>query len=453
MRKRMAKTFIKLLFAALAPLLAACSNDYVNVIPEGSIALASLNMAQSNSINSPLLSQLSAALGNTDSGIDFAETVYAFETSDGSLGLVARVGDGDKLEQWFTQQSTKGYCTEPKERKGCKFAVVKGSFVAGFTSDALLVMGPTVATEQSQLQLKMSKMLKADDDRIRQSPLFQRLDSMAGPLNIVAQAQALPNKLTAPLTLGAPKGTSPSDVCVAASISASGDGVVGITGETFSFNPQIDKALKAAAAQYRPISTKYVNAMQANALLSMVCSVDGNTFIQQLRNNDTFRSLLIGLNTALDLDMMLKSIKGDMLMTIPYANDKKMSFQMVADAPDANWLSDVDYWKKSCPKGTTITDWNGHKSFHFASEDYNMYFGHKDNGQIFFGSDENLALSAGAPATKQLSNSVINTIKGKRLCLVIGVEGLAKAQPEAQSALNMLAPWLGNVKTIVYSVK
>lgn len=452
----MAPRLRTLALAVCATLLTACSTDYVNVIPPDSTAIAAIDMTSLAKRNPQALAALQSLLhvdDVDDCGINFGEKLYAFETADGSLGLVASVADEQDLRKWLAKLAETGGCSSLVERKDCQFCTLKTNFVLGFTSGALLIMGPSVGAQQAATRLAMAKLLKADGNDIRQAKMFERLEQEKGAVALVAQAQALPDKIAAPLTLGAPKGTSPADICVAASIEMGDSGIVDITGENFSFNADIDKALKTAAQQYRPISGKYIQAIPNGALMAVACGVDGEDYINQLRSNEALRTLLIGLNTVIDIDMMLKSVKGDMLITVPSATDGKMEFQMVADCGDSKWLQDVDYWKKSCPEGARIANWNGDSSFHLANADWNAYFGLAPSGQLFFGSNQQLALTAGQPAKSQLPSDVQRSLHGKRLCLVVGVAALAAANADAKTATDMAKPMLGDIKTIVYSIR
>lgn len=445
-----------LIMAVCTALLTACSTDYVNVIPTGSTAIAAIDMtslAKRNQQAGTALKSLLNVDDVKDCGLDLNEKLYAFETADGSLGLVASVSSERDLRNWLSKLAETGDCSSLVERKNCQFCTLHSNFVIGFTNDALLIMGPSVGAQQAKTQLTMAKLLKADGDNIRETKMFERLEQEQGSIALVAQAQALPDKIAAPLTLGAPKGTSPTDIYIAATIGIDGDGIVDITGENFSFNKDIDKALKTAAQQYRPISGKYIQAIPNGALMAIACGVDGEDYISQLRSNEALRTLLIGLNTVIDIDMMLKSVKGDMLITVPSATEGKMEFQMVADCGDKKWLQDVDYWKKSCPDGARIDNWHGDSSFHFANSEWNAYFGLTPSGQLFFGSNEQLALTAGQPANSQLPDDVRERLQGKRLCLVVALAALAQANADATTATVLAKTMLGDIKTIVYSIR
>lgn len=453
----MEKICFKLLALLIVATLTACSTDYVDVIPRSSVALASVDLSDMDMKEGAGLETLKSLLpvdDVKDCGLDLSEKIYAFEDGDGSLGLVAKVADSGDLDECIESMKQKGYCSDVTESKGCKFTVVHSLFVLGYTDDALLLMGPSIGAAQAELQRKMAKRLKADKDGgARETELFERLDNQQAAVALVAQAQALPEKVSSLLTLGAPEGTSPSDIYLSLAFDNAVDGTLYISGESFSFNKDVDKALKAAAAQYRPVSGKYLKAIPADAALSMICGVNGEDYIKQLRSNPALRSLLVGLNTALDIDKMLKSVGGDMLMTVRSIGGDKMDFLMIADSESRLWLDDVDYWKQSCPEGTKITDWKNAGTYHLSSDDWNVYFGLTTANQLFFGSDEPLALTAGKPASNPLPEAVTKKIEGTRLSLIVNIDAMVSAIDGTGMAESIVRSLLGDTKTMVFSIK
>ena len=204
-------------------LMAACSdNDYLNAIPSKSTALISVDMQTTDGDGKRvdkenILKSMLHVENVSDCGIDVAEKLYLFETVDGNLGLCAKVADEDNIINWLNQLSQKHICTELTERKGFHFAVLKDSWLVGFSSKALLVMGPVVADARADLQRQMVRFLNADEDAgVKSSRLFAQLDSIDSPIAMVAQVQALPEKFVAPFTLGAPKDADASQIVIAA---------------------------------------------------------------------------------------------------------------------------------------------------------------------------------------------------------------------------------------------
>lgn len=437
-------------------ILSSCSSDYRNAIPANSIALLSLDVKGiSEADNTGDKSIINSILQIEDigqSGIDLNERIYLFEDAEGMLGLVACVDNEKKVESWFEDLSQKNKCTKIKERKGYKFSVFNDSFVAGFSKSAIILMGPTIGSGQSKLQAKITKYLGTENDNsIVNTPMYERLDSIETPIAMIIRGQALPEKMLSLFSMGALSKAKPNDILMAASATVS-DGCLNIVGETFSFDNDIDLSIKSSLATYHPIEGKYIDCISLNNVLTILSGVNGENYLNLLRNNISFRTLLIGLNTALDIDMILKSIDGDILMAMPSAKGRNFDFQLLANVRDTDWLADVDYWKKTTPSGYEIRNKND-REFFYSGAGWNMYFGINKQNQLYISTTENLAQTAGLPSGERLSECVRNGIRGKRACVIVSLDALTKQIPQLQTAVDIFSSIFGNVNVVVYSMK
>ncbi|NPD92203.1 DUF4836 family protein [Xylanibacter muris] len=439
-------------------LVASCSDaDYMSVIPRDCMAVMRINVSDAVSKSGSGITNRPGMLKSffciddiKESGIDFTEPIYAFETSDGNIGVVAKVGSKGKLEDWLTVLHDNGKASEIKERKGFGFSIVNGSYMAGFSGSALLVMGPVASSSVAEVQRRMIRYLDSDDGaEVKSARIMQYLDTMDGNIALVAQANALPERFVAPFMIGAPKNARPADIIIAASFEQEGR-CLNITGETFSFNPDTDSVLKESMKAYKPITGKHIDCIPYDASVSVICGVDGNDYIDLLRRNDTFRVLLAGLNTAIDIDKMLKSVNGDMLMTFGNIGNGKPHFSLIAEVSDAGWLEDVGYWKASTPSGTSITDWKFNDSYHFNGGDWNAYFGLTSDNMMYICSSESLASAVQARQAMPFPDDIAAKIKGKHLCAVINIGGILDGNPQMKALTGSI---LGNVERIVYFTK
>ena len=183
--------------ACLVGMLASCSgSDYLNAIPKKSTALISVDMQQMASDihaedKAGMLKSLLHVEDVDKCGIDITEIMYLFESADGNLGLCAKVSSESDVEDWLASLAKQHIASEVKERKGFHFAVLKDSWLVGFSDQALIVMGTVVADAQAQLQQQMVRYLKAEEEEgITVSPLFERLQTITSPMAMVAPAHA-----------------------------------------------------------------------------------------------------------------------------------------------------------------------------------------------------------------------------------------------------------------------
>lgn len=455
---RMKKTRFFIIASLMIVLMSACSdNDYLNAIPSKSTAVISIDMSRLNGQEQEqnqehILKTMLHVDDVSKCGLDVKEKVYLFETIDGNLGLCAKVADEGDVSNWLSELSQQRICSTVTERKGFHFAVLKDSWLVGFSSKALLVMGPVVAEAQAEMQRQMVRYLNADEDAgIKSSKLFAQLDSIDSPMAMVAQAVALPEKFVAPFTLGAPKDADASQIVIAAGMDVE-DGVLKIAGRTFSFNPSINQALVKSQQVFRPIQGDYVQSMPDDAMTGIFMNVAGSRFLPLVQSNQGLQTLLVGINASIDMDNILRSVDGDMSIVLPTLGADHMQMMMAARLSHAKWLSDVDYWKQSCPKGSTIGNWKSN-AFCYSSGKTCFYFGVTDDKQFFSGNDEVSAESSIRPSSHPISKRVQNMIRGEKMVMVINLEKSGGGGSAMQAVTGLLSPLFGQLTAVVYTLK
>ncbi len=455
---RMKKTRFFIIASLMIVLMSACSdNDYLNAIPSKSTAVISIDMSRLNGQEQEqnqehILKTMLHVDDVSKCGLDVKEKVYLFETIDGNLGLCAKVADEGDVSNWLSELSQQRICSTVTERKGFHFAVLKDSWLVGFSSKALLVMGPVVAEAQAEMQRQMVGYLNADEDAgIKSSKLFAQLDSIDSPMAMVAQAVALPEKFVAPFTLGAPKDADASQIVIAAGMDVE-DGVLKIAGRTISFNPSINQALVKSQQVFRPIQGDYVQSMPDDAMAGIFMNVAGSRFLPLVQSNQGLQTLLMGINASIDMDNILRSVDGDMSIVLPTLGADHMQMMMAARLSHAKWLSDVDYWKQSCPKGSTIGNWKSN-AFCYSSGKTCFYFGVTDDKQFFSGNDEVSAESSIRPSSHPISKRVQNMIRGEKMVMVINLEKSGGGGSAMQAVTGLLSPLFGQLTAVVYTLK
>jgi len=431
--------------------LTSCSgDDYLNAIPAESTALVSIDAARTaeqagNKTSANVLKAMFHVSDLSDCGIDLTSKIYLFESPDGNLGMAARIKDEEDTDKWLNRLAEHKICQKTQKRRGAHFTVVKQLWVIGFNDKALLVMGPAINSAQPELMRRMMKYLDADEG-IKGTPMYDKLDSIDAPIAMVAQVAALPEKFSMPFMLGAPKEADPSQIVFAAGMNTS-DGCLRIDGETFSYNKQIDKALRESRKVFRPINGKYAGCMSKDAAITVFINVDGSKFIDVLHSNKGLQALLAGINTAIDMDNIIKSIDGDMAITVNGYGNGTPAIQMAAQLGKRDFLADVGYWKESCPAGSKIVDWEK-DSYCYTGNSISYYFGVSADNQFYSGSTAGMAKASITTSSNPYSHDIQNNIKGKRICMVISIQPLFGGNSQAKIAQTFLNPLLGNIETI-----
>lgn len=440
-------------------LLVSCSKDYRNAIPKGSTALLALDVEdlfKSGGAQDDCTAALCELL-QTDElsnvGIDFGETLYGFETSDGTLGVVLSVDNESHVDDWIASLTKKGAATQVTEKKGVKFSVLNGSFLLGYSSSALVAVGPVMATEQADLQRRMARWLDADDEEsIKDTKLYDKLMEMEGNVRLVGRSDALPEQLSAVLSLGTPKGTTAKDIYVALTLKTEAKGYTLLKGGSFSFDGGVNEALEKSKEAYKPIKGDLLDNVPANAAFFMACGVEGEDYLQMLRSNETTRGLLFGMNTALDIDKMLRSVKGDLLLQIIDIKETPV-FSLLAEQTSQDWIKDVGYWKRSCPAGTTISDGSSPNVFRLQSKEWNVNFG-IDSFRRLFVNNTSATDEEGLDAKQTgIGEDMHKVVVGKRLAMVADIDRLFASMPILGSSAPLMKALLGGNEKIVYTIE
>jgi len=446
------KDIIGVLFS-LVVLLVSCSKaNYVLSIPKSSMAVMAIDapkLGKGLKAENILKTFIGADTNVADCGIDLSSKLYLFEAADMNFGLCARVDDVSKLAATFDALVQKGQAVAGKERKGCQFYTVNNVWAVGFNDDALLVMGPQPLAVQPDLQLRMAKLLNIDPKKEdRQSPLLASVDAIDAPMALVARLDALPENVALPFTLGLPKRVNLSQVVLKAGLHFSGNALL-MKGETFSYNQTIDESLKRVANAYRPIGETFLKDATSPAALTFFANMEGDKLLGIVRDNVVLSAMLTGLNTAIDMDNIIRSIDGNIIISTSTYVSGQAYLSMKAQIKATNWLMDVGYWKRSCPPGSTIYD-AGPRAYVFDNGSYKYYFGLKPDSSFYCLPHPPFQQPVSATANGQASPSVANEIRGKRLALVFNLDALVGTRGIKTNSLATVKSYLGGVNTIVY---
>lgn len=390
----MKKTLL-LIGAAFVMLLSSCSEkEYTDVIPRGSTALMSIDLQQTGT---DVLQSLLGLSDTQDCGIDLSAKLYLFESPDGNMGLVAKVSDEDKLEGIVNDLSETGVCQKVTQRKDIRFTMVKEAWMMGFDDQAVMLMGPIASAQQTQIQQQIGRYLKQDERQgVTESKMFQKLDSIHSAMALVTQVATLPEQFTAPFMLGAPKTADASQVLLEAELQVQ-DQMLVIQGQTFSFNQQIDKDLQETATLFRPMEGAFLNRLGTRTALSFLTNVEGKRFLPVLQQNKGLQSLLTGAKFTIDINEVINSVEGDMLLSF-----------------------------------SSFSDGNGRMTMHAQrGEESDYYYSNKEETE-----------------PEQSSQALIDLLGGQRLAMVLQLNALGD---EFAATINgFLKPLFGDLSTIVY---
>lgn len=331
------------LFILIAFLTSCSKHNYVSVIPSNSTALVAMNAMDFVGEKSPFSTILAPFVDNEQKelkGIDLTQDIYLFEAGDGSFGFCAPLADSYDLDDFLKRLRNLGGVSEFTERDGATYCVVQKSWVLGFDNDVILMMGPVTGVEAEQQMIKrMARLMEQnEEDNITTKSIWTHINEIKAPIRFVAQATALPDQMLATVTLGAPKGTSPSDVLLEASMEYK-DNTLFLNGATCSFNENVKQSLKKSLEMYRPLTFNWEKEMKDSTLIGVFMNVEGEKFMPYLQANKPLNTLLLG-SEAYD---RIRNNNGNLSLLV------SPSGQI---ATNGNFNAKV----RNLPKGTTKTD-------------------------------------------------------------------------------------------------
>ena len=278
----------------------SCSRqDYSNSIPATATAVLDMNAMELTGKDSPFQSLLLPFVSEDSKelkGIDMTKDIYAFETPDGMLGVTAPVIDDYDLNDFLSRLKNLGAVKELKEIDDITYCVISGRWVLGFDESRILIMGPVMdsETEQEKMVHRMNGMLEqTEEESVKTTELWKRLQEMKAPVNLVAQASALPEQMVSACTIGTPKGTDPADVMLQAELKYE-DGTLYMDGKTCSFNPNVQQSIEQAQKVYRPMTMEWEKMMKDTTFIGIFMNVIGDEYMPYLSANKSISTMLLG---------------------------------------------------------------------------------------------------------------------------------------------------------------
>lgn len=439
----------KFLLFIIALCMVACrSRHHENAIPRSAIALVTIDptaAADDEHLSQEWLKWLHVDNGD-DCGIDLAAPLYLFETADASMGVCAAVADEDQVLTWLKQTLVKEQTVRVlDDRKGYHFALIKDSWLMGFSDASMLIMGPVVADGVASLQQQMVKYLSADDEEgVRSGKLWAVADSLTAPVTMVAQAQALPEQLAAPLCLGAPRDAEPSQVYVCATMTPQKDMLL-LDAKAFALQQKIEQTIRENDKVWQLPKGRFYDRLGKGDVAAFFARAKGTEFLRLLHTQKAVETMLTGINAVIDMDAVLRSVDGDIAFFYSKAKGKDFAFRFMAELADTDFLSQVDYWKKSVPKGAVISN-DGERSFIYSDGHNEVRFGVDGEGCF-------VAQTLPADSALGMPEDMKQAVQHHSPTMVLQLPALIADSEVADWLMPLLKPITGGAETIIYRAK
>ena len=318
----------RLLFFFFSIIFISCTNNstfYYDAIPSQSKAIVRVASEDRAKAAIELFMGDGVMSASERIGVDITSPVYLFAAPDGSLGVCAKVMDDDDIDGLISALAKAGKASEAKELKNCKYAVVNRNFLVAYNEDALVAVGPIIASDEQRMAKRLMRYLELNPERgIGATDIYKEIEGAKSPVCLIASVSVMPKKLVVPFLIGTPTGTSTDDVMLKADVTVS-DSILTIVGRTTSDNilirQGIDNAMNILA---KGNSEEIIHVMEANKdFMTMLNSggfreklknVQGRMLVTQSGNNTEVETLQgADNNTLMKVVVDLKSLDKDVL--------------------------------------------------------------------------------------------------------------------------------------------
>lgn len=369
-------------------------NDYLNVLPGQSKALAVINverLIKEAELDEATLKQTGVLSDSyADMGIDWSKDIYSFVTAKEYVGALAAVDDKDKLKAFFKENHEKGYCGDIEEHQGYEWVVLHDSWLIGFDDEAFLLMGPAVGSDLNMLRQDMLRYFYQDEDESgRKSLLFEGIKERRTSVSLASTLDVLPTTYSAKFKSGLPEHATLNDIRVVADFEFTPTQVT-MNCEVGSDNQEIDRYYEGLAVINDDIKGAFTSEADSTTLLWASTHVEGKGLLEMLRKNPDVRTFLLGLNFGLDADQIIRSIKGDVALRVDSITQSgKPVYTMVAELSDKSFLDGSDYWTQSVPVygGISLKKLNKN-DFRMDFQGKTFFFGVNNNDCFYMTSSE-----------------------------------------------------------------
>lgn len=360
------------------------SDSYVYALPANPKALAVIDwslLSKESDVDFDRLKQGVWKDGDMEClGIDWSEKAYAFVSAKEHFGVLLPVRDKDEVAVFFQKASEEGRCSRPEESRGYLWSVWDGKWMVGFDDKSLMALGPGLDADMDVLRQKILTCFKQEKGTGGMSSvLFRELETTEEvAFRIVSRMDIFPFFYGDEFMSGLPDHASLSDLNLKADVRFTRQGV-SLEAEIVSENSELLEYYGQLALLGGYLDGEYAQYVPDDAWAWCGLNVNGEMLLEQLRKYPVVRTFLLGLNMGIDADLMIRSVKGEMALTLDAPKPTgKQDYLLTARLAKQDFLKEADYWKKSAADNPSLTFRDfGKNRFYIATEGLSTYFGVK----------------------------------------------------------------------------
>jgi hypothetical protein len=317
-------------------------------------------------------------------GLDWDAPLYVFQTVEGATWFVAKVYDSDAFTLFLDVLNKKGYSTQVKEDEAGLSTSVFSGVELFFDETTLLVSVPNAEASSTSIRNTAKELFRLEEtvmfagtDKYKQLmskgadsdiAMFYKLRNQKGGLELMSSLTMHEDEISLNLQ------------------------VDNADGKIKDFIDDLNKNTSL-------LSDRFIDAAYANPFLWMsMGGMDGDFLLDFLKSTPRLKTMLLALGRGIDIDMMLKSIKGDVVVSLadkiplnPRDNQSYPGLCFLSELETSDFLDDVDYWLTSMQDYGMSMDCLGSDRYVLKSPNVTLAWGVQD-GEMYMSTDKNFAL-------------------------------------------------------------
>lgn len=352
-------------------------NEFENALPRDMKAIARIDVKtlvmESDAEVGDVLDYLRN--GDQPSGIDLMKPLYSFVSPQGDLGLLVALDNESEFHDWLVG---KGCVIE--QQRGMSWTYLNDSWLVCYDDKKAMILGPYTSSDAMNARNQVALWMKQDREESGvTTAIYDSLSTMQGGVTIVASLDMIPASYSTTLKDLLPKGVGLQDILFSGQLNVKQNEVT-LNVHLYSNNPQIETMLDELNAACRPAKGELTSFTPAYPFMWMTTNVSGDKVLQLFRKSPILRTALIALNMGVDADMMLRSIDGDVSVTMPRPLFTNPEVLLTAQLSNEKFLDNSADWKQGMANdnGFRIVEPQPHQ-FYCSTGDFDAYFGVREH--------------------------------------------------------------------------
>lgn len=306
-----------------------------------------------------------------ETGIDFSEDAYVF-AYQGFLGAVVPLRNEDD----FLSYATRGKHGVERQRR-LKWSVAENSFLICSDGHKAMLIGPATTAQQQQLRNVVVNCMKQETTQAP-TELLEKL-SEADAVSLATKLGFMPETCCEALCSVMPEGTDVGGTWLTAALSLS-DSTAVLDMALEENDKAVKKYLDQLDAALLPLGKTPSTFLKNNASFFLNLGVDGTKLLGLLRQNEELRTKLLAANMLFDLDLIVKSIHGQVSFASCDANPFAGEHLIEAQITDDSFMQHVSSWNEGLSQHAGVQFLPARNDCYlFAWQDYAYYFGTRSN--------------------------------------------------------------------------